>query len=81
VVVTTVGPKTAHVAQIAVDPSARGNGLGAQLVCAAAAAAGAQGYERLTLLVAASNAGAGALYERLGFRQTATFLAAVRRSA
>jgi ribosomal protein S18 acetylase RimI-like enzyme len=81
VVVTTVGPKTAHVAQIAVDPSARGNGLGAQLVCAAAAAAGAQGYERLTLLVAASNAGAGALYERLGFRQTATFLTAVRRSA
>ena len=80
VVVTTVGPKTAHVAQIAVDPSARGNGLGAQLICAAAAAAGAQGYERLTLLVAESNVGAGALYERLGFCQTATFLAAVRRS-
>jgi ribosomal protein S18 acetylase RimI-like enzyme len=79
VVVTTVGPKTAHVAQIAVDPSARGNGLGAQLICAAAAAAGAQGYERLTLLVAESNAGAGALYERLGFTQTATFLAAIRR--
>jgi ribosomal protein S18 acetylase RimI-like enzyme len=80
VVVTTVGLKTAHVAQIAVDPSARGNGLGAQLICAAAAAANAQGYERLTLLVAETNAAAGALYERLGFRQTATFLAAVRRS-
>jgi len=81
VVVTAVGLRTAHVAQLAVDPSARGNGLGARLVCAAAAAANAQGYERLSLLVAESNAGAAALYERLGFQQTATFLAAIKRQS
>jgi ribosomal protein S18 acetylase RimI-like enzyme len=39
----------------------------------------ARGFERMTLLVAASNARASALYDRLGFRQTAAFLAAVRR--
>src|SRR5213075_182362 len=78
VVVTAVGLRTAHIAQLAVDPGARGNGLGARLVCAAAAAANAQGYERLSLLVAESNAGAAALYERLGFQQTASFLAAIK---
>lgn len=80
IVMTTIGDKTAHIAQVAVDPAARGNGLGAKLICAAAAAANAQGFERLTLLVAESNTRAGALYERLGFQQTAAFLAAVRRA-
>jgi ribosomal protein S18 acetylase RimI-like enzyme len=81
IVVTAIGDRTAHIAQVAVDPAARGNGLGAKLVCAAVAAAQAQGFERVTLLVAESNTRASALYERLGFQQTATFLAAVWRRA
>jgi len=78
-IATSIGPKTAHIAQVAVRPSSRGNGLGARLVCAAGAAVHAQGFTRVTLLVAASNERAANLYQRLGFRQTATFLAAVKR--
>jgi ribosomal protein S18 acetylase RimI-like enzyme len=76
--ITAIGETTAHLAQVAVDPAARRHGLGRQLVESAAAAARARGFTRLTLFVAAANARALGLYEQLGFRPTASFLAAVR---
>jgi len=78
-IVTTISDRTAHLAQIVVDPRARGRGLGRTLVRSVMATVAARGFERMTLLVASSNARASALYDRLGFRQTAAFLAAVRR--
>lgn len=78
-IVTTIGERTTHLAQIVVDPRARGRGLGRALVESVMATAAARGFERMTLLVAASNDRASALYDRLGYKQTATFLAAVRR--
>jgi ribosomal protein S18 acetylase RimI-like enzyme len=78
-IVTTISERTAHLAQIVVDPRARGRGLGRALVESAIGAVAARGFERMTLLVAASNTRASTLYDRLGFRQTATFLAAVKR--
>ncbi|MCE2509465.1 MAG: ribosomal protein S18-alanine N-acetyltransferase [Alphaproteobacteria bacterium] len=47
----------------------RGRGLGARLLEAIAAAAGARGAERIYLEVAVQNTEAGALYHRHGFRQ------------
>ena len=76
--ITAIGEATAHLAQVAVDPAARRHGLGRQLVESAAAAARARGFTRLTLIVAAGNARALRLYDQLGFRPTASFLAAVR---
>jgi ribosomal protein S18 acetylase RimI-like enzyme len=76
--VTAIGETTAHLAQVAVDPAARRRGLGRRLVESAAAAARARGFTRLTLFVAAANARAMGLYEQLGFRASASFLAAVR---
>jgi len=78
-IVTTISERTAHLAQIVVDPRARGQGLGRALVESAIGAVAARGFERMTLLVATSNTRASALYDRVGFRQTATFLAAVKR--
>jgi ribosomal protein S18 acetylase RimI-like enzyme len=79
VLVTDLGPSTAHIAQIAVDPAHRGQGWGRRLVRAAGRAAFTRGYTQLTLLVSASNRGATTLYEREGFRDRATFLVATRR--
>jgi ribosomal protein S18 acetylase RimI-like enzyme len=79
VLTTTIDPRTAHIAQVAVSPVAQGQGLGGRLVSWASAMAHVAGYTRITLLVAARNQAANALYARLGFSQTALFLAAVRR--
>ena len=78
VITTDLGPMVAHIAQMAVDPSARGRGLGASLVRAAQSAAIAQGFRHMTLLVAASNQPAVKIYESLGFRDRAAFVVAVR---
>jgi ribosomal protein S18 acetylase RimI-like enzyme len=79
VIVTDLGPSTAHIAQIAVDPTYRGQGWGRRLVRAAGWAAFTRGYTQMTLLVSASNGGAMALYAREGFGDRATFLVATRR--
>jgi ribosomal protein S18 acetylase RimI-like enzyme len=79
VIVTDLGPSTAHIAQIAVDPAYRGQGWGRRLVRAAAHAAFTRGYAQMTLLVSASNRAATALYENEGFTDRATFLVASRR--
>lgn len=76
--ITAIDPETAHLAQVAVAVGARQHGLGRRLVESAVAAARARGYRRLSLFVAASNTRARGLYDRLGFRKTASFQAAVR---
>ena len=79
VLTTSIDPATAHIAQVAVAPSSQGRGVGGRLVSWASAMAHVAGYARITLLVAARNQAANAVYTRLGFNQTALFLAAVRR--
>jgi ribosomal protein S18 acetylase RimI-like enzyme len=76
--VTAVGDRTAHVAQMAVAPEHRGLGLGECLVLSACQRACNACYDRVTLLVARSNDRAGRLYARLGFESAATFLYADR---
>jgi ribosomal protein S18 acetylase RimI-like enzyme len=67
--VTRVAPATAHLAQLAVRPDARRQGIARRLVEELAASAAAAGCRQLTLLVAASNAPAWRLYESLGFQR------------
>lgn len=74
ILATRLDAQTTHVAQVVVDPSARGAGLGAALVNASARAALTRGAARQTLLVAASNAAARSLYARLGFVEQAWFV-------
>jgi ribosomal protein S18 acetylase RimI-like enzyme len=76
VIVTVIGPKTAHIAQVAVDPQHRRHGLAERLVTDAIARAAAMGRGEITLLVGETNEGARRLYERLGFRRRASFIAA-----
>jgi ribosomal protein S18 acetylase RimI-like enzyme len=78
VFVTDVGLETAHVAQVVVDPVARGRGQATALVHTALEAAADRGYARMTLLVSAANAAAAAVYARLGFRDRAAFVVATR---
>ena len=73
---TRLTPDTAHVAQIAVAPEARGRGLARQLLTASLGAAHAAGCARATLLVSERNAIAGRLYEDLGFEEVTAFVSA-----
>jgi ribosomal protein S18 acetylase RimI-like enzyme len=77
-IVTAISDTHAHLAQVAVDPAERSRGLGKAIIEAASASARACGFSRLTLFVAGSNRRARALYDRLGFRVTTSFTAAVR---
>jgi ribosomal protein S18 acetylase RimI-like enzyme len=72
-----LGTGTAHIAQLAVDPAARGRGLGRQLVQTALDDS-SRFYEQVSLLVSASNAPAVRLYESMGFRHQARFIVASR---
>ena len=80
VITTSLSSDTAHIAQVVVDPDCRRSGLARQLLQAAAAGAREAGHDRLTLIVAESNEPARALYARLGFLATASFLYASRPS-
>lgn len=79
VVTTDLGPDTAHIAQVAVRPSARGAGLGRRLIAAALSSAAASSFDSVTLFVAAGNHAACSLYARLGFLDRATFFVGVNR--
>jgi ribosomal protein S18 acetylase RimI-like enzyme len=81
IVTTLVAPGTAHVAQVVVDPAARGRGLGRALVEHASVATRTLGARRVTLLVNESNRAARALYTRLGFTDASSFLFAHRGPA
>lgn len=76
--VTDLGEGTAHLAQIAVRPSARGTGLGAAMLDAITRQAAAAGFRRVSLLVERDNARAAAMYARDGLAVQATFVCAVR---
>jgi ribosomal protein S18 acetylase RimI-like enzyme len=73
---TDIAPGTAHLVQLAVDPSARGERLGEALLRRACSLLQEASYQTLTLMVSEKNRVARALYDRAGFRQDATFLAA-----
>lgn len=73
---TDIAPGAAHLVQLAVDPSLRGERLGEALVRRACARLQEASYQTLTLMVSERNRAARALYDRAGFRQDATFLAA-----
>jgi ribosomal protein S18 acetylase RimI-like enzyme len=73
--VTTLGPATAHVAQLAVAPALRGRGVAAALITDVARSAHRSGYGRMSLLVSEENGPATRLYRRLGFGDAGAFVA------
>jgi len=75
VLATRIAPGTLHLPQVAVHPTRRRQGLAQRLVEDACRAAAARGVKQATLLVADSNANARALYEKMGFTDTSTFIA------
>ena len=79
VITSCLGPGTAHIAQLAVDPASRGLGWGRALVRAALDAAARRGLTRATLLVSAANDRAMAIYEAQGFTARAAFVVADAR--
>lgn len=81
VVTTIIGPGTAHIAQVAVDPRQRGTGLAGRMLDSVVERARADRMDRVTLLVSEQNTVARHLYERRGFHEAATFIAAGRLAA
>lgn len=81
VLMTTISPEASHVAQIAVHPERRRQGLARRLIEAACYRAARAGRRRTTLLVAQENRGACALYESMGFQPAVSFLSARRERA
>jgi ribosomal protein S18 acetylase RimI-like enzyme len=79
VLVTSLAPATAHIAQICVAPLAQRQGLGRRLVRAACASASGAGCNRMTLFVESGNARARDLYADLGFGVVASFVSAGSR--
>jgi ribosomal protein S18 acetylase RimI-like enzyme len=78
VMMSALGPGVAHVAQVAVHPDRRGQGLAGKLLDRALALAHAAGRSRVTLLVEDGATAARTLYARRGFRPCAGFIAARR---
>jgi ribosomal protein S18 acetylase RimI-like enzyme len=74
-VVTMLGPRTAHLAQIAIHPTRHRQGLARHLVHEVLSGARAAGCTRLSLLVSGDNRPARALYDSLGFAERELFLA------
>jgi ribosomal protein S18 acetylase RimI-like enzyme len=74
--VTSIHPHTAHLAQLAVHPDARGCGVATRLVREALAHAAGTGRTTMTLLVGEHNERARRLYASLGFTERGTFIAA-----
>jgi GNAT superfamily N-acetyltransferase len=79
--ITSISGKTAHLAQLAVHPDARGCGVALRLVREALACAAQEGRSAMTLLVGEHNDTARRLYASLGFTERAMFIAASREHA
>lgn len=75
VLATRIAPGTVHLAQVAVHPSRRRQGLARRMVEQACRLAASRGARLVTLLVGDSNAAARALYESMGFTERARFVA------
>ncbi|MEP7119281.1 MAG: GNAT family N-acetyltransferase [Acidobacteriota bacterium] len=76
--VTRVSTTSAHLAQLAVRPEARGQRLGARLLDRVMGDAARAGFARLSLLVSETNERARRLYDRAGFTTQGSFLNATR---
>lgn len=74
VLTTRLSPETAHIAQVAVDPTHRRRGLAERLMAEVCVAAKVSGAREVTLMVDAGNSAARALYARAGFVERARFL-------
>lgn len=74
-IVTTIGPGTAHLAQIAAHPSVQGRGVAQQLLGDVLRSAREAGLSRMSLLVGGDNARARGLYARMGFEERDRFVA------
>src|SRR5580704_8733865 len=70
-----VAPESGHITQICVSNAARGTGLGHELLRRSLATFKEAGCRSASLTVTAANAGAVALYARVGFRVTRQFSA------
>jgi ribosomal protein S18 acetylase RimI-like enzyme len=81
IVMTTIAPGTAHVAQLVVDPLLRRKGYAKRLLITAAERARDAGARRLTLIVSPGNDAARALYARLGFTTIGKLLYGYRGAA
>ncbi len=79
ILTTNLGPGTAHIAQLVVDPAARGRGVAATLVAAVMDAVLPLGFRQVTLLVAEGNAPALQIYDRFEFQERAAFVVATNR--
>jgi ribosomal protein S18 acetylase RimI-like enzyme len=66
-----------HVTQVCVSGTARGTGVGYELIRRSLESLVRHGCKKVTLTVTAANTGAIALYERMGFRKTRNFSAYV----
>jgi GNAT superfamily N-acetyltransferase len=74
------GPEgVAALTSLWVDPGARGQGVGDQLVISVTAWATAESYNQLVLWVTEGNSHAEALYERNGFTRTGEMIQEPRR--
>ncbi len=78
VLTTTIAPRSAHIAQVAVAPGRHGQGLASGMLGEVLRRASDAGVERVSLLVSGRNRRARGIYERAGFRETARFVAAGR---
>ena len=74
--VTDLGGRTSHLAQLIVAPQVHGSGLGRRILSSAMRGAGRAGFARMTLLVSEQNHVARSLYDRLGFAERAAFVTA-----
>jgi ribosomal protein S18 acetylase RimI-like enzyme len=75
VLVTRISPGTLHLAQVAVRPSRRREGLARQLVEEVFRVGSSRGVRQVTLLVGDRNTAAQALYARMGFTARSAFIA------
>jgi ribosomal protein S18 acetylase RimI-like enzyme len=78
VLVTSIHPATAHVAQVSVDPHCQGRGLAQTMLRTVLARAKTHGFERVSLLVGERNRRARQLYSKLGFVEVGRFTSAGR---
>jgi len=74
--VTRISQSTAHLMQLAVDPTMRRRGLGAALLSAVCTRAFHGGFRRLTMMVSGRNTPARRLYETAGFEVATSFVGA-----
>jgi ribosomal protein S18 acetylase RimI-like enzyme len=81
VLTTRVAPGTIHLAQVAVHPGRRREGLGRRLVEEACRLSLPRAARQATLLVGENNTAAHKLYTSMGFEPRATFIAATKAIA